>query len=529
MLRRAAACSSRASRRSSSDQALGAEAALTWRALVALGLVATVARTFNLGTFSLWLDEILLVVRAAQGSPAAIWAACVRNAEHPPLAALALGALVAMGASDVVLRLLPIALGVASVLILASFTSRRFGQPAGIATGLIAALSPFHVRYSQELRPYAFLVLFVCLTLAAGERLERRGSAGDVALLFAALLGGFYSHHLFVLVLVPAAWPLAEAAASADPVLRRKARAALVRFAVAVAAALLALLPWLLAIAPELAGRAPSGGALPWTGARLLARWQFLAAGGVEGNGLRWSGVLALALVVVGAAAAARNTAGRAVIAGALAGIGGAELFYALTGHFSRGRYDAVGWPFLPVLIALALTLALPPRASSVAANGARDPRVVWRRVAAVLLFAALIAGEVSGLVRYARRGRPDWDRVAETVRALRRPGEPVLVENEWTRISLGYYLQGRDFLDRTAEDGAPHVVKWGASGLLAEWPADRRAVLVIAGHPAQKALRSLAQQLPAMERSRRAQARVFLLTPDVRQRLAARDAVERR
>src|ERR1051325_12078751 len=101
MLRRAAACSSPASRRSSSDHPLGAEPPLSWRALFALGLVATVARTFNLGTFSLWLDEILLVGRAAQGSPAAVWAACVRNAEHPPLAGLALGALVAAGATDV--------------------------------------------------------------------------------------------------------------------------------------------------------------------------------------------------------------------------------------------------------------------------------------------------------------------------------------------------------------------------------------------------------------------------------------------
>jgi hypothetical protein len=108
-------------------------------------------------------------------------------------------------------------------------------------------------------------------------------------------------------------------------------------------------------------------------------------------------------------------------------------------------------------------------------------------------------------------------------VSARRRPGEPVLVENEWTRISLGYYLQGRDFLDRTAEDGAPRVVKRGVDGLLEEWPVDHRAILVIAGHPAQRTLRSLASQLPAIGRWRHAQARVFLLTPEVRRRVAAR------
>ena len=496
--------------------------------LLALGLVATAARTFNLGTFSLWLDEILLVVRAAQGSPAAVWATCVRNAEHPPLAALAISPLVAAGASDAALRLLPIGLGVASVLLLASWTSRRCGRPAGVAAGLVAALSPFHVRYSQELRPYAFLVFFVCLTLVASDRLERRRRAGDVALLFSALLGGFYSHHLFVLVLVPAAWPLAEAAMSADPAQRSAARGALVRFAAAAGAALVALLPWLHAIAPELAGRASAGGALPWTGPRLLARWQFLAAGGVEGEHFRWTGALALVLAVLGAVAAARSAAGRAVIAGAVAGIGGAELFYALAGHFSSGRYDAVGWPFLPVLIALAL--APPPRREGHPSS--RRPELsgsAWQRVAAVVLLAALGAGEVGGLVRYARRGRPDWDRLAATVRAVRRPGEPVLVENEWTRISLGYYLQGRDFLGRTAEEGAPRIVKRGVDGLLLDWPADRRAILVIAGHPAQRAVRSLVPRLPAIARSRRAGARVFLLTPEARRRLLAARRPERR
>ncbi len=523
MLRRAAACSSLASGRPSADRTASAGAALTLRALVALAVVATAARTFNLGSFSLWLDEILLVVRAAQGSPAAVWAACVRNAEHPPLAALALSVLMTLGASDTILRLLPIALGVASVLLLAAFTSRRFGWRAGVAAGLVAALSPFHVRYSQELRPYAFLIFFVCLTLWAAERLERHGSAGDVALLFTALLGGFYSHHLFALVLVPAAWPFAEAAASADPALRGAARAALARFAAAVAAALVALLPWLRAIAPELARRASTGGALPWTGPRLLARWQFLIAGGVEGEHLRWTGVLALALAIAGAVVAARSTPGRAVIAGALVGIGGAELFYVVAGHFSRGRYDAVGWPFLTVLIALALA---PPRCEGdVSSSGLRATRGAWQRVAAILVLAALGVGEVNGLARYARRGRPDWDRVADAVRALRRPGEPVLVENEWTRISLGYYLQGRGFLDRTADDGAPQVVSRGADGLLLDWPADRRAILVIAGHPAQKDVRRLAHQLPAAGHWRRAGARVFLLTPELRRRLAARRA----
>jgi hypothetical protein len=141
---------------------------------------------------------------------------------------------------------------------------------------------------------------------------------------------------------------------------------------------------------------------------------------------------------------------------------------------------------------------------------------------AAAVLLAALLGGELIGLARYARRGRPDWDRLADVVRAARRPGEPVLVENEWTRISLGYYLQGRDVLRRTAGDGVPRVVEGDLDGLLRQWPADRRAILALGAYPQQRALRGWARQLPALARSRRAQARLVLLTPQLRQRLLA-------
>ncbi len=466
--------------------------------LAGLAVAAGIARTFNLGTFSLWLDEILLLIRA-QGGPAEVWAACRANAEHPPLSALVTAALNAAGATETVHRLLTITLGVATVPLLAVWAGRRFGRAAGIATGLVTALVPFHVRYSQELRPYVYLLFFAVLTLLAAGRLERRPGPRSAARAFGAVLGGFYSHHLFALVLIPAAWPLAEAALS------RRNRRALGLFAVAAGAAFLAFLPWLLAISGELSGRDPASGARPWTWRLAFQRWQFLTVGAMEGDGLTWAGVLALVLAILGTTAALRSPAGRAAVVGAVVGIAGSEAFFAATDHWSSGRYDAVGWLFLPVLTGLGI------------ARIWTAPRI---RPLAVIVLAALLMGEGLGLVRYARVGRPDWDRVAAAVRQARRPGEPLLAENEWTRICLGYYLQGPDFLHRQGEDGAPVTVGAGPRRLRQLWPADRRAVLVVAGIPRQPQLRRWARAFPVAGRFPRSRARVFLLTPEVRQRL---------
>ena len=75
------------------------------RALALLGLVGAVARLFNLGTYSLWLDEILLTGRAS-GSLAQVWQACLANAEHPPLSALVSALVLAVAPSETALRLL---------------------------------------------------------------------------------------------------------------------------------------------------------------------------------------------------------------------------------------------------------------------------------------------------------------------------------------------------------------------------------------------------------------------------------------
>ncbi len=88
-----------------------------------------------------------------------------------------------------------------------------------------------------------------------------------------------------------------------------------------------------------------------------------------------------------------------------------------------------------------------------------------------------------------------------------------MLVENEWVRICLGWYLQGPGFLGRAAEDGAPRVAR-GVAGVESRWPRGRGAVLVLGRQPRQRSLRRWARRFPDVVRFPRTGCRVVALDP---------------
>jgi hypothetical protein len=480
---------------------------LSRRAVLALAALALAARLLTLTGFSLWLDEVYLMQRG-QGGPIDVWIASLKNAEHPPLAALVVGAGNALGISDLAHRLIPTGLGVATVLLLAGWAARGLGREAGLATGIVAALSPFFVRYSHELRPYPYLLFFAALTLWLSQRLAEEPSRGRALAVFVAALGGFYAHYLFGLAVLAAAVPLAAGAfARTGEEDRPRLRRALAAYGAAIGGALLLFVPWLVGVLGTLASRPPRGGVKPWTWAELSRRWQFLTVGGLERDALAWGGMLALVLAALGLLVLWRRRAGWAALAGVAFGLVGVEIFMIAIDHWSRGRYNSVGGLFVPVFLG-----------SGVAALAAG--RKQWGRGAAVVLLAAFALAEIAGLVRYARSGRPEWDEIARVVRQVRRPGEPVLAENHWTRLSLVYYLVGRDFDHRPEADGAPVRVDGGPEKLRTRWPADRGAVLVLSNQPRYRELRLWARNFPLVGFFRKSGAWVYRLEPGIRQRL---------
>src|SRR5262249_56972686 len=131
------------------------------------------------------------------------------------------------------------------------------------------ALAPFHVRFSQELRPYSLGLLLLCLSLYALERFLERPSAVRLALLYLACLGTASALYTaaFVLALV-AGGMLLEDSFDADLTRRREARRFLV-FSPAFGFALwLGYLPWW-PVLRELASRPPAAEAVSLTPGRI--------------------------------------------------------------------------------------------------------------------------------------------------------------------------------------------------------------------------------------------------------------------
>lgn len=123
---------------------------------VILSLLAAGLRFYNLGSDSLWLDEIYTINSARFGLNGGL-----NNPDHPPLFYwLTTGTLSTMGESEFIIRYLSAVAGVLAIPLMAVF-GKVSGLPrSGLWAAFLLALAPFHIRYSQEARHYAWLMTF---------------------------------------------------------------------------------------------------------------------------------------------------------------------------------------------------------------------------------------------------------------------------------------------------------------------------------------------------------------------------------
>ena len=132
-------------------------------------------RCWHLSSFSLWLDEILQVYWV-QGTWKFFWASLRFDAVHPPLDYLVTKGLNVLQPADWVRKLPSVLWGTLSIAAAAELLRRRVGAAEGLGAAALLAFAPFHVRYSQELRPYSLGVFLVCLSLLALESYLARPS-----------------------------------------------------------------------------------------------------------------------------------------------------------------------------------------------------------------------------------------------------------------------------------------------------------------------------------------------------------------
>lgn len=175
-------------------------------AIVIATLVGALLRLFRLEQQSLWIDEIFTVA-AASGSWAEVIFAPRAATNIPPLYYALLHVLGLENGGELALRLPSALAGVATLPLLARVAWRWYGGRVAAATCWILAISPFHLWYSQEARPYALLILLAVSAVAVRQQVDRcdgQRSGTCWRVLFAVMLAAVVYCHTVGIALVGA-------------------------------------------------------------------------------------------------------------------------------------------------------------------------------------------------------------------------------------------------------------------------------------------------------------------------------------
>jgi len=399
------------------------------------------------------------------------------QAQHPPLyyfllrlwAGLVGDSVVSFRAFSVLAGLLVIPLGY--WLGQELFGSRRAGW---LAAALIA-VSPFHVLYSQQARPYSFWTVTILVSCIALVRALRLGRRRDWVWYGVAVIVGLYTHLLFWLVL--AAQGICVAAGTLDLKARpRRLPPAWARYLQVLLGAALSFVPWALVIirgrriAHDNLNWMEAGGAPPvvvkaWLGgiasvfvdsAELRTR---LTREGVVAQPAVLPFLLAGLLVAYGLVFAVRRSAppGRWLITGLFVST---MLPLLLADGLLGGMRSAVGRFQIPAYLAAQFAVAYLLASKSESQGVFR--RRAWQAVAAVVLLAGVVSSAANSrlLWTWDKRERTDQLLVAEVLNQSR----PALVITHATMENFVRTLVLNRLVDATVrfhyapEPGRPRI-----------------------------------------------------------------------
>lgn len=432
-------------------------------ALSAILLGALALRLYGLGEGSIWYDEGVSLYLARLSLPAMV--AHTAGDIHPPLYYAALHAWLRLaGASQFAAAFFSLFCGMLLVAAVYALARRLFGAPVALLAALLAAISPYHLWYSQEMRMYTLGALLGVLSFYwLLEALGWRAVSGNmpdlptapaarawIGYVICAALGLYTLYYFAFLLLFEAAAVVALWLRS-----RRKARPPLplrAWLAAQLAVALL-FLPWL----PVAVRQATQPPVPPWRvftglGALLGESWSALALG----QSVR---VTDVALVLLLCA-----------------------LLYGLALHAGDARaavWLLAGYTFAPLLVIYAASLWTPlyhvryvflyaPAFVIVLARGLslvrqRAPAVAALALAVLVLASASSAQAYFGDPAYAV---DDHRSAVRMIAQQARPGDALLINAGYAYPTFDYYYdgdiawQGRlvDYVAR-APVGAPGLV----------------------------------------------------------------------
>jgi Dolichyl-phosphate-mannose-protein mannosyltransferase len=463
--------------------------------------MAAVLRLHALDRFSYWFDEILHAFWL-NGDSAFFWCSIRFDAMHPPLDYLLGRILETTHPIDWTRKLLPVLWGVLAVAAFSRLIMRRAGPIAGVFAGLLLALAPFHVRYSQELRPYSLGVCFLVAALLALDRFLERPKPARLLLLYLACLGALYTLYLAGFVLAIAACGIVVEDAFSPVPGRRLAARRFLRFSPLFGAALfVAYLPWW-PVVLEAARRPAPIPASPVGFDRAVRTFSFFAFAGQEGIVAQPRDLAYLALCALGLFVAIRRSGTRFLAVWAAAGLLAIEGLYQLHPYWDEARR------YLPAAIAFPALAALP---LAVAARSRSGRLLLAFGLGAILLF------DAAALREYFRHGRQDWRPLGAFLR-LRPAAEQIFTENQWSQICTAYYVVGPEWLSDGGRHGRPvSSIDGEIQRLTYSWLPGATAWLVIEGNPQRQELRGWAKQFDEIPFPTADGARLYRLDPSRR------------
>ncbi len=460
---------------------------LAW---IVLAFLSASIRFLRFNHFSFWLDEILELY-TVRDTWSGLWRSLRWQGLQAPLDYVLQKLWFSVAGGGPLHRALPAVWGVLGVLCLGRLMARRGNLHVGIVAGAFLALAPFHVRYSQEVRPYSLGMLFLAAALLSLDSYLEQPRGLVLAAFYACCLGSLYSLYLSAFVLALTAGALVtEDAWSMEPRRRVAARAFFKWSPVHALVIAAGTLPWWAVVWTGIRS-APMTTAPTLTAGRVFRYLGYFGFNPNDGYPLERQGVFFACLVVAGIVLAARTPRLRFLLVWAILGIGGIEIL-----EQRHPTYDSI-FHWLPAGMALAPLAALP-----IAALVRRRGTVVLGTVLAAVV-AVLYA---RGLTRYFEAGRPDWRPLARALAA--RPLAPyhsadlsreqLFVENGWTQLCLAYYLVGpRWSCCRTQRDIQIANVDGDRARLEKAWRDGSDAWLVLAAGPRSPALRDWAARFP--------------------------------
>ena len=386
-------------------------------------LLAAAVRFATLDTQSFWYDEALTVDLVRQSFGGMVEGVLEDQAQPPPYFVLAWLWAHVFGDGEVGLRSLSALLGTLTAPVAYAIGNLVAGRRVANAVGLLTALSPALVWYSQEARAYALVTLLCALALLFLLRALERPNGRDLAGWAVASVLAVASHYFALFAVLPqAAWLL----------WRCDDRRLVVRTLAGTAVGLVAIVPMLL--------YQQAHGGVDWIAELPLSPrvrdTAFLFVAGPTGAStltfhrveVAWVATAAMALTAA-AAFAWWDARVRERLLLALA-VAAGVIVIPLAGALAGPDY-LLDRNLLPALIPLTV----------IAATGlcARRLKLVGPAVVAIVClgFAGIV---LAATPRNAERQRDDWRGVAEHVGPAR--GDRLFVVSPyWHAITLDLYL----------------------------------------------------------------------------------------